>query len=323
MKANDSIHSSDEEASLWAARVANGNMTPDERAAFDTWMNSHPSHRSAFAPYDQVNRRIQSHFAAKVTATIDVVAREHILRRRRKRFACLGAIAAILVIGIVFLSIPRKTILSTQIGERRMTSLNDGSTLELNADTELVVQLEPNQRLVHLTRGEALFNISKDPRRPFIVSTPSGNVRVTGTVFNVRAAGPEKCLVAVLEGTVSVTPSTAPDHSTSVSAGKQACIAQDAVAVTSLSEAELQDTVAWRNGQLVLSDTPLAEAIARFSAYHSRPIIVSPAVASLPLGGRFSLSDLDGFLDSIQAILPVKVVRPAGQEIRIIPSTHP
>ena len=66
-------------------------------------------------------------------------------------------------------------------------SLPDGSTVDLNAHSKIqFTQDKDGNRLVRLS-GEAYFNVSPDPDRPFIIRTGSAVVRVTGTSFSVRA----------------------------------------------------------------------------------------------------------------------------------------
>ena len=207
--------------------------------------------------------------------------------------------------------------LTTTTAERHMTTLEDGSQAELNAQTTLVVDFKRDERRVRLMSGEALFTVAKDAKRPFVVETSIGSVRVTGTVFNVRAANTERVEVTVLEGTVRVRSSGNAAYEQPVTAGLQAAISNKAVIVRTLPEGAAQDATAWRQGQVVFNDTPLSEAIERFAAYHARAIVVDPKTANLRLGGRFSLDDLNGFLESIESVLPVQVSHQAGGDIRI------
>src|SRR6185503_6672775 len=151
--------------------------------------------------------------------------------------------------------------------------LDDGSRIELNAQTHLEVDFSRHERHVRLLRGEALFIVAKDAARPFIVTTPSGTVRVTGTIFNVRAARPitgaDRVEVTVLEGHVRVRPADAADDA-SLKVGSRAIVARDRIAVSTLAETAVQDVVAWRQGMAHFEDTPLQDVIERFGAYHAR-----------------------------------------------------
>jgi transmembrane sensor len=87
--------------------------------------------------------------------------------------------------------------------------------------------------------------------------------------------------------------------------------------IRDLPEGAAQDVIAWRQGQVVFNDTPLGEVIKRFAAYHARTITVDAKAADLRLGGRYSLDDLDGLLESIETILPVRVFHQSGDVLKI------
>ena len=71
----------------------------------------------------------------------------------------------------------------------------------------------------------------------------------------------------------------------------------------------------------VFDNTTLGEAIERFTTYHARKITVDPSAAGLRLGGRFSLNDLDGMLESVESVLPV--LRGHDGEVRIVAARKP
>lgn len=99
------------------------------------------------------------------------------------------------------------TSLSAKIGELKSVVLPDNSIVWINGGTTILYPstFSPDIRTVYLS-GEARFDISKDSQRPFIVKTPDMDVKVVGTVFNVRSYPDEKYTSAVLEsGIVQVT----------------------------------------------------------------------------------------------------------------------
>ena len=174
---------------------------------------------------------------------------------------------------------------------------------------------------MRLASGEAFFSVHKDPARPFIVETPAGSVRVTGTQFNVRSETTQALDVVVLEGSVQVRPGIDGATSAPVALTAHDHLAADAkgVATQALSAQEVENALAWRHGQLVFDQTPLSAALARFARYHGRAIVAAPAVANLHVGGTFSLDDLDEFFVSIESVLPVHVMRDSSGAIRVEP----
>ena len=77
---------------------------------------------------------------------------------------------------------------ATQVGEQRLVVLDDGSRMTLNTNTRVHVSLGSKQRSVEVQQGEALFEVAKDPQRPFVVHAGGSEVVAVGTVFAVRLA---------------------------------------------------------------------------------------------------------------------------------------
>ena len=208
----------------------------------------------------------------------------------------------------------------TAPGERKTFALADGSSLNFNAHTTATVTFERHARRVKLIEGEALFTVAKDPSRPFFVTTPHGVVRVTGTVFNVRADAPQSEEVTVLEGTVQV----AARETVSMVAmhpGDQALLTGQTPSVQTVSPEAIQRITAWREGRVVFAAEPLRSALERVAWYHGRKIDISAKLDELTLGGQYDLEDLDALLEGIEQVHPIKVLRGANGEIRVVPRT--
>ncbi len=295
-------------------------MTAHDEAALNAWLHADPAHRQRLETYRQIHARVGSHLETHLAAAVDEAARAR-TRRRRSRTLTGLALGAAATIALVFLiSREPHPVLATATAERLATVLEDGTRVDLNARTSLIMEFREGERRVRLSGGEAFFSVVKDARRPFIVDTPSGSVRVTGTQFNVCTIRGQRVEVTVLEGTVRVRPAAGDEAEVPVPAGRQAVFDASTSSVRTLPEGAADDVIAWRLGHVVFDDAPLADAVERFAAYHARPIEVEPAVADLRLGGRFSLEDLDGFLDAIEAVLAVRVSHGPGSAVRIAPA---
>lgn len=102
---------------------------------------------------------------------------------------------------------------STQKGSKSKIVLPDGTTVNLNADSKLSYETDFNlkERKVKL-RGEAFFDVKPDASRPFIIHTNKADVRVLGTMLNVRNYPGENIFETVLiKGRVEVTPAAHPN----------------------------------------------------------------------------------------------------------------
>jgi ferric-dicitrate binding protein FerR (iron transport regulator) len=71
-------------------------------------------------------------------------------------------------------------------GERSTVVLPDGSTVQLNSDSHLKFRSSFSAKKRDVTlEGEGFFKVVHDKDRPFVVETPTMQVQVLGTVFNV------------------------------------------------------------------------------------------------------------------------------------------
>lgn len=96
--------------------------------------------------------------------------------------------------------------ISTKSGSKSKIQLPDGSQVWLNSDSKLIYSetFAGDAREVQLC-GEAYFDVARDPRHPFVIHTPTIDVRVLGTTLNVRSYSDEKNTEAVLiHGSVEV-----------------------------------------------------------------------------------------------------------------------
>jgi transmembrane sensor len=303
------------EASLWAARIDGGGLSDGDRAALDAWLAADPEHGRVLESYCELSAKLDAQLGS---------AEEPLAGARRRWQMVLGALAAAAaVVAFVALLTGRPRELATKTAETQAVVLEDGSRVELNAQTSLAVSFRRAERRVILARGEAWFSVSKDSSRLFVVETPAGVVRVTGTEFDVRETSGEKTEVTVLAGTVHVRASGAAATDEALAPGRQAVMCNGHVRVRQLPDGAAQDAVAWRQGQTVFDNTPLGEAIERFTTYHARKITVDPSAAGLRLGGRFSLNDLDGMLELVESVLPVRVLRGQDGDVRIVAVRKP
>jgi transmembrane sensor len=93
-------------------------------------------------------------------------------------------------------------------GTKSTIELEDGSKIWLNADSKIQYPevFTGSTREVYLN-GEAFFEITKNPTRPFIIHLANGTVRVLGTSFNIRAYDNEKVVeTSVATGKVAFIP---------------------------------------------------------------------------------------------------------------------
>jgi transmembrane sensor len=331
----------DEQAALWIWRMESGKVVDTaEREIFESWLREDPRHRRAVEELSKVWNALDmladSKFNGK-TAGFTEAAQRAVRRERRWRWAVAAAALAVVVFGgTVWLRTGNEIqTLSTAVGQHRNVTLADGSIVTLNTNTIVEIDLGRHLREVHLRKGEAHFEVAHDRSRPFRVHAGDAVVRAVGTGFEVRLHMDQHVDVLVNEGRVEVQ-AESPDlpvqsiasHSSAatvaavhaVSAGERFSTGSADPAVMPISPAQLSSELAWREGAIVFDSEPLSQAIAEIERYTDAKILVSdPNVAGLRVGGRFRTDDLQGFLDGLQAALPVTVRRSGDGIVYIDP----
>ena len=313
----------EEQASLWAARLDGSVLSAADRLALDQWLAGNPAHRELLSQFCQFSADLEQKLPALVAAgALDLPAGPS-RRLRWLKWAAPLALAAAATVGFLVWLHPapvQSDNVATPVARRQSLTLADGTRIDLNAQTSLQIELTGSRRHVLLASGEAFFTVHKDPSRPFIVETPAGSVRVTGTRFNVRAETNSTLEVTVAEGSVQAHPAatgSTPSVPHALTAGDQLSAGPGGVEVRRLSAAALEDALAWRQGQVVFNGVPLSDALARFARYHGRGITVAPDAAGKRVGGRYSLDDLDGFLSFIEEELSVRVTRELNGTVQV------
>ena len=188
--------------------------------------------------------------------------------------------------------------------------------MELNARTTLRVRFSDQQRQLKLEGGEIFLTVAKDPARPLTVETTAGSVRVTGTVFNVSNYAIDSLAVILLEGAVDATPAGS-GTVCRLAPGDKFLVGANKTEMSRLSPGELADALAWREGKIVFHNTPLVQALERFSHHHARQVTIAPDARDLALGGRFGLDDFDAFLRDLEVALPVVIHREPNGNVRV------
>ena len=314
----------EQQAALWSARLTTGSLSDAERLELAEWLEANPENRWVLSRY----RELCGQLDEQLPQLLDPDESEAFIARsaaqnrwRRRGWGLAAAAAAAAMIGITAWLRPQTV--DTLPAERRSLALADGSRVDLNARTKMEIKLGRKERHVRLMQGEAFFNVAHDPARPFFVETPQGEVRVTGTVFNVRQTADNRIEVTVLEGTVQVQTHKMPASPVALRRTEQARLDGTEITVQALSPEAMQSAVTWRTGQAAFEAARLGDALERFAAYTGREIIVSPEAAQLHVGGRYSLDDTDGFLTAIQQALPVSVLRGDHGSVRVVRRARP
>lgn len=319
----ETSRSIDEQAADWIARLDRGPLSDAESQALNAWLSGDPRRRGAmlradaYAMMSESARALGPQFDPKQFATSEPEPEPEPEVRptrftRRSMLAMIGtggAIAAsVVALGI---SMPAAAI-TTGLGEVRLVTLDDGSTMMLNTQTSVKVHYGAQERSVELLYGEAFFTIVADPRRPFFVELPGKRVRATRGTFRVRKLKGKPVDILADQGRLELAAANTPAL-LQLPQGSRLTFPPDSrieqlpppqVIAPDLVSREL----VWREGKIAFEGEPLAQAAAEFARYsRTRIEIRDPALAREPVAGLFAASDPIGFSRAVASLFDARI----------------
>lgn len=332
-------------AGAWDARLRSPDCTDDDRARFAAWRDADPMHRRAFERLQSIVATLrQERSRADIRALRDEPLNSDFHRRRRFWWGTAAATVAALALGIFvwmspgvgWLQEPVETLVtrlsgaqiySTHTGQRSTFMLDDGSSIDLNALSRVEVRFSDTRRDVTLVEGQALFNVAKDPERPFVVHAGNRQVLAVGTRFDVRLDA-ASVQVTLLEGKVRVEQTTAMwkrGQQIELTPGKQLVARlNDAPArprathssTNVVRDIDVAKVTGWREGRIYFDDLSLQDAVRemnRHSTVHIR--IDSPELAELRINGMFKAGEQELFVSALQDYFQIQAQRRGAREI--------
>ncbi|WP_199200498.1 FecR family protein [Alkalicaulis satelles] len=321
-----------EAAAWWHELLDEADGDIDIAAQFDAWLEASADHDAAW-------RRVTRAWEGASQAAADPAVLAH--RRRalapRPHYARMAAVAAGLCLATALAAFavtglhmgapaPGEAVQTAQavpgefvtsLGQRSTVVLDDGSRVELNTASRIIVSMEGVERHVRLAEGQALFDVAADPARPFVVEAGNRRITALGTVFDVRVGDAEPSVqVTMLEGLTRVERArTAPpvdgageEPSFELSGGEQLIVRP--AAAPQRREVDAARVTSWRHGWLVFENEPLSEAVAEMNRYARRNIVLdSPGLADLRVSGVFTAGRSELFIEALQSAYNLRVAR--------------
>lgn len=207
--------------------------------------------------------------------------------------------------------------IESPLAETNHLILPDGSHVTLNANSKLTYNKSGwlKTRIVTL-KGEAFFEVMKNPAVPFIIRLDGADVKVLGTSFNVKAyAEADNIEVTVSEGTVSVYDHQQQDKKVVVTRGEKAVFSKVDKEVEKQNN-EDHNFIAWKTGIMVFENDSLSGIIKTLrSVYHKDIVIQSSELNHCTITTIFDNKDLNTVLKVLKSTLDITIEEKDGRII--------
>jgi transmembrane sensor len=308
---------------LLIARYLARQTSSDENEQLATWVAHSPENERTFeqlktvwqasqlpaAPAETAAAlgRLKARLAQPTPATTPAPARP--VRQWRLRLARPAQLAAIVLLlvsalgGAYFYPRPAAAlayrVCRTTAGPPQRLRLADGSVVMLAPQSQLryPAQFTDSSREVYL-EGEAFFEVTKDPRRPFRVHSGAWVTQVLGTRFNVSAVpGARQMAVSLVEGKVQVTDK----QDKYLLAPGQQLRADHATGRIYRQAFDHHQVLAWRSSKLVFQNEKLADVANQLERrYGVKLVFADSATAEVRLWATFDNEPLPRVLDALR-----------------------
>ena len=321
----DSAAQIERQAADWLALQAGSNWSATDQAELTRWLEASTANKVAYirleAAWNQANRLKALGVTARPQRTTPRKVRHRPAWNRFRAVSLAAGVMLVMTLGVIgYLRLPSGSSFQTTVGALTAVPMSDGSKVTLNTDSQVRIAVTEHERRINLGRGEAFFEVAKDPTRPFVVVAGRCRVVAVGTQFSVWREADE-VRVAVTEGRVRIEPGEAVtgsnDPTTEVAAGSIAHAGDAGVLVEHRRPGEVEETLGWRRGFLFFHDLPLSEAVAEFNRYNQSKIVFgNPDIAGIRISGSFRSTNVSGFVHLLQEGFSITVEQ-RGEQITL------
>lgn len=159
-------------------------------------------------------------------------------------------------------------VVSTPAATTTLVTLSDGTKVMLNANSTLEYPASFDDAEVREVRlkGEAHFEVTKNPHRPFVVKAGEMQTQVLGTIFDVKAYRKDAPKVTLMQGKVKVSNA---DTEVEMRPGQTATLQVDKIVVSKASSSASD----WLEGDFDMDQVTLAEAMSDIGAWYNKTVV--------------------------------------------------
>jgi transmembrane sensor len=354
-------HAIEREAATWLIRLdADSELSADELSQLRAWLDQDPTHG------EELGKLIRFYNKMNVLTELAVPLGRPVIQPKKPSWSLLGGMrglavaASILTASLVVFTLwnARDTQTGTNgeyvtaIGEQRLARLADGSRVQLNTNSAILVEFNQEFREITLVKGEVFFEVAKDAQRPFRVYAGRDRIQAVGTAFSVYMREHDVS-VTVTEGRVALATAKTMAVGDSVAqppgprnqrvtaafpndleftetarvleAGENVILENNPGPseashrdVERVNDPDLDKRLSWRNGLLTFSGDPLDEVVYEISRYTTVSIeIVDPEIQSIRIGGQFRVGDIEAMFGSLEANFGLEVNRIGENHVQL------
>lgn len=288
-------------------------FTKDQKQEFEFWINENNQHKIAFENvkkldllYSSISKNIKEDISKEVHQDIQKAK-----SFKKLKFTSLAAsVILVLFIGLFALNEYQNFRIKHSFETNNIVQnilLPDGTTILLDAKTKANIKYFEDRREVNLDFGKALFDVAKNPNKPFIINANDIKVQVLGTNFEVRNQK-NNIVIDVISGKVSIQKFENDKYKelAILTQGKHLAFDKQNNKYK-IKDIDVKNIASWKDGIIVFQDDNLENAIEEFKKYKNLNVFIDKNVQKFSVSGSFKIEEFDKFLFALSKIYSLKV----------------
>lgn len=349
--------------SFWVllSKKLSGEATPDELRSLENLILNHPEWQYAIQNLEDLwkHQSLRDHAEVEDAYMIHLHKMEEMnisfgdeppesiqlfgTKKRAKRWYWAAAAVLVIVAGLFAFGnsfggnksneeIARQVSeITTRPASKSKVELPDGTVVWLNAGSKLTYNKDYGKELREVTlSGEGFFDVVKMKEKPFVIHTSSINIKVLGTVFNVKSYPEDKKTeTSLIRGSIEVTIKDRPNDKIILSPSEKLVVengsfvregklkkpeipvqGEPIVSVNKLQYNPKDSTLAeteWVNNRLVFRDESFEDLAVKMERWYDVSIdIEDTALGEARLNGTFQSESVTQALEALKEMIPFK-----------------
>ena len=311
------LHESINDQDIYWASCQKDGLNPKEKSNLENWLKQE-EHKKAYKRAQNTFNIFQN---IPKNYSKDLRNKTHQSVKRRKfiqNIKPLLSYAAVLFVVIFtafknydyFIPNYENTYISYKQSIKNIT-LPDNSRISIDAKTSLLIKYYANKREVVLNKGQAVFTVSKNKNKPFIIRSGKTYIEVVGTKFEVQK---EKNItkISVIEGIVKIgniyNENKDPKILTLLNKG-ESIILHNSAKVDYIGSIDINTIANWQDDLLIFNNSTLENDFNIFSKYYDIDVELKGTTSQLLFSGKFDTKGLDKFLNAIEKVYSLQIKR--------------
>jgi len=302
-----------EVAAGWAVRMDRGPLSADDAEALETWLAQDPRRLGALMRARALFTRTEAAWSLAPVFNRQAFAPPsppQVTRRGMLMWGTGGAVAASVGAGVLGYGLTATTAYATTRGEMRQVPLEEGSRLTLNTLSTVRIGTYVGTRDIWLDTGEILLSLAGEHKRAYVLRVRHWRLHAASAMVFVSNLPDRPPELTVHRGAIDV---IGPGSARGVRLERDCRLVLTPAAgleqrIETVSPEQMSRELAWINGQLSFHDESLGSAVAAFTRYSERPILLrDPALAREAVSGLYAADDPAGFAQAIGTAFDVPV----------------